>query len=56
MPENAPAGSPDSCSRSVAGNRPRDFWPGGDYVDYVGNDLYEISGKADAWKGAGQVP
>ena len=28
-------------SPNVPGNQPRDFWPGGEYVDYVGNDLYE---------------
>lgn len=38
-------GSPD-----VAGNQPRDFWPGSEYVDYVGNDLYEIRGRA-YWPG-----
>ena len=38
-------GSPD-----IPGNQPRDFWPGPEYVDYVGNDLYEIRGKA-YWPG-----
>jgi hypothetical protein len=35
------AGSPD-----VEGNRPRDYWPGAAYIDYVGDDLYEIKGQA----------
>jgi hypothetical protein len=33
-------------SPNVAGNRPRDYWPGAAFVDYVGDDLYEIGGKA----------
>jgi len=37
-------------SPNIAGNQPRDFWPGAEYVDYVGNDLYEIRGKA-YWPG-----
>lgn len=37
-------------SPNVAGNHPSDYWPGSAYVDYVGNDLYEIGGKA-YWKG-----
>jgi hypothetical protein len=35
------AGSPD-----VDGNRPHDYWPGAAFVDYVGDDLYEIKGQA----------
>ena len=42
-------GSPD-----VPGNRPADYWPGSGYVDYVGNDLYEIRGKA-FWKGMDEL-
>ena len=37
-------------SPNVAGNQPQDFWPGPEYVDYVGNDLYEIGGRA-FWPG-----
>lgn len=33
-------------SPNVAGNHPRNYWPGGGYVDYVGDDLYEIGGRA----------
>jgi len=33
-------------SPNVAGNRPRDYWPGPVFVDYLGDDLYEIRGKA----------
>ena len=33
-------------SPNVAGNRPRDYWPGPAFVDYLGDDLYEIRGKA----------
>jgi len=36
-------------SPNVAGNHPRDYWPGGGYVDYVGDDLYEIRGRA-SWE------
>ncbi|MGD0167711.1 MAG: hypothetical protein ABSC51_10580 [Gaiellaceae bacterium] len=48
-------------SPNVKGNRPRDYWPGAAYVDYVGNDLYEIGGKAswsamDALYGAFRKP
>jgi len=41
-------------SPNVAGNQPRDFWPGPEYVDYVGNDLYEIRGKA-FWPGMDEL-
>lgn len=37
-------------SPNIPGNQPRDFWPGSEYVDYVGNDLYEIGGRA-FWPG-----
>jgi hypothetical protein len=37
-------------SPNVPGNQPKDFWPGAGYVDYVGNDLYEIRGRA-YWPG-----
>jgi len=37
-------------SPNISGNQPSDFWPGSDYVDYVGNDLYEIRGRA-FWPG-----
>jgi len=33
-------------SPNVAGNHPRDYWPGAGYVDYLGDDLYEIRGRA----------
>ncbi|HEY5160497.1 MAG TPA: hypothetical protein VII83_05420 [Gaiellaceae bacterium] len=33
-------------SPNVAGNHPRDYWPGAGYVDYLGDDLYEIGGRA----------
>jgi hypothetical protein len=33
-------------SPNVGGNHPRDYWPGPGYVDYVGDDLYEIGGRA----------
>ena len=33
-------------SPAVRGNSPRDYWPGGAFVDYVGDDLYEIGGRA----------
>jgi hypothetical protein len=37
-------------SPNIPGNQPSDFWPGPQYVDYVGNDLYEIRGRA-FWPG-----
>jgi hypothetical protein len=37
-------------SPNIPGNQPSDFWPGSEYVDYVGNDLYEIRGRA-FWPG-----
>jgi hypothetical protein len=33
-------------SPNVGGNHPRDYWPGAGYVDYLGDDLYEIGGRA----------
>jgi len=36
-------------SPNVAGNHPRNYWPGAGYVDYVGDDLYEIRGRA-SWE------
>jgi hypothetical protein len=39
------AGAPN-----VAGNQPHDYWPGGRYVDYVGDDLYSQNFRA-YWKG-----
>jgi len=33
-------------SPNVGGNHPRAYWPGPGYVDYVGDDLYEIGGRA----------
>jgi hypothetical protein len=33
-------------SPNVKGNTPRDYWPGSAFVDLVGDDLYEIGGKA----------
>jgi len=39
------AGAPN-----VAGNQPRDYYPGNAYVDYVADDLYSQSGNA-YWKG-----
>jgi hypothetical protein len=39
------AGSPN-----VAGNQPRDYYPGNAYVDYVADDLYAQGGNA-YWKG-----
>ena len=33
-------------SPNVRGNSPHDYWPGPAYVDYVGNDLYAIRGRA----------
>jgi hypothetical protein len=35
---------------NVAGNQPHDYWPGGRYVDYVGDDLYSQNFRA-FWKG-----
>ncbi|MDX6546081.1 MAG: hypothetical protein QOG02_1855, partial [Gaiellales bacterium] len=35
---------------NVAGNQPHDYWPGGRYVDYVGDDLYSQNFRA-YWKG-----
>jgi len=48
-------------SPNVKGNAPRDYWPGAAFVDYVGDDLYEIKGKAswatmDALYGAYRKP
>jgi hypothetical protein len=37
-------------SPNVRGNQPEDYWPGPQYVDYVGNDLYAIRGRA-VWRG-----
>lgn len=34
---------------NLPGNMPRAYWPGGNYVDYVANDLYSIRGRA-AWR------
>ena len=39
-------GAPD-----VPGNRAQAYWPGNAYVDVVGDDLYDIGGKAE-WKAA----
>lgn len=39
-------GAPD-----VRGNSPHAYWPGGRYVDVVGDDLYDIGGKAE-WAAA----
>ena len=33
-------------SPNVPGNMPAAYWPGKDFVDVVGNDLYDISGQA----------
>jgi hypothetical protein len=33
-------------SPNVPGNMPRAYWPGGRFVDMVGNDLYNINGRA----------
>lgn len=33
-------------SPNVAGNSPRAYWPGAGFVDYLGDDLYEIGGRA----------
>ena len=33
-------------SPNVGGNFPRAYWPGAGYVDYLGDDLYEIRGRA----------
>jgi len=42
-------GSPD-----LLGNRAKSYWPGGAYVDVVGDDLYFIRGKAE-WPAAGAL-
>ena len=36
-------------SPNVGGNSPRAYWPGAGYVDYLGDDLYEIRGRA-SWE------
>jgi hypothetical protein len=41
-------------SPNVRGNAPKDYWPGGSYVDLIGNDLYEIRGKA-WWPGMNEL-
>jgi hypothetical protein len=33
-------------SPNVGGNSPRAYWPGAGFVDYLGDDLYEIRGRA----------
>ncbi|MHB8059274.1 MAG: glycoside hydrolase family 26 protein [Gaiellaceae bacterium] len=33
-------------SPNVGGNSPRAYWPGARFVDYLGDDLYEIRGRA----------
>jgi hypothetical protein len=33
-------------SPNVGGNSPHAYWPGGGFVDYLGDDLYEIRGRA----------
>ncbi len=38
-------------SPNVPGNMPAAYWPGGDYVDVVGNDLYDIAYRA-TWEAA----
>jgi hypothetical protein len=39
------AGAPN-----IRGNRPRNYYPGDRYVDYVADDMYEIGGRA-YWRG-----
>ena len=36
-------------SPKVAGNSPHAYWPGSRFVDYLGDDLYEIRGRA-SWE------
>ena len=39
-------------SPNVPGNMPAAYWPGKDFVDVVGNDLYDISGQRDVGRRA----
>ena len=41
-------------SPNVPGNMPAAYWPGKDFVDVVGNDLYDISGQA-TWGAANRL-
>jgi hypothetical protein len=43
------AGAPN-----VSGNQPKDYWPGRNYVDFVGDDLYSQHFRA-YWKGMGPL-
>jgi hypothetical protein len=41
-------------SPNVRGNMPKAYWPGNAFVDMVGNDLYNISGRA-MWEAADKL-
>jgi hypothetical protein len=36
-------------SPNVAGNQPRDYWPGGKFVDWVGADIYSKYASSGVW-------
>lgn len=41
-------------SPNIPGNMPKAYWPGNDFVDMVGNDIYNIAGRA-MWEAADKL-